>query len=88
MPAMILTFIFGIILLHQAKDLIYENYFIIKLVSVLLRTIYQIYFIRIYKTFKAENNNRSENFYKAINEIPTILMIITILLVVLKPNIG
>ena len=87
-PAMILTFIFGIILLHQAKDLIYENYFIIKLFSVLLLTIYQIYLILIYKTFKAENNSRSEKFYKVINEIPTILMIITILLVVLKPNIG
>ena len=38
--------------------------------------------------FKAINNRNSERFYKIINEIPTVLMIIIILLVVLKPNIG
>ena len=87
-PAMILTFVFGIILLYQENDLIYENYFIIKLLSVILLTFYQIYLLYIYKTFKASNNKNSEKFYKIINEIPTILMIIIILLVVLKPNIG
>ena len=87
-PAMILTFIFGIILLYQAKDLIYENYFIIKLFAVLLLTIYQGYIIFIYKLFKEGSNKYSTKFFKAINEIPTILMIIIILLVVLKPNIG
>ena len=87
-PAMFLTFIFGIILLYQENDLIYENYFIIKLCSVLLLTLYQMYLIYIYKKFKAINNRNSEKFYKVINEIPTVLMIIIILLVVLKPNIG
>ncbi len=37
---------------------------------------------------KVLNNTKSKNFYKVLNEIPTILMIIIILLVVLKPNIG
>ena len=87
-PAMILTYIFGIILLYQEKDLIYENYFIIKLISVLLLTVYQVYLIFIYKKFNLGKNKKSEKFFKVINEIPTILMIIIILLVVLKPNIG
>ena len=87
-PAMILTFIFGIILLYQAKYLFQENYFIIKLFFVLLLVIYQVYLFFIYKKFKLKKNERSEKFYKAINEIPTILMIFVILLVVLKPNIG
>ena len=87
-PAMILTILLGIILLIQETDLVYENYFRIKLASVLLLTIYQIYLILIYKKFKVGNNKRSDKFYKAINEIPTILMIIIILLVVLKPNLG
>ena len=88
MPAMILTYVFGIILLYQVRDLIYENYFIIKLLSVLLLTFYQVYLIFIFKMFNIGKNKKSKNFYKAINEIPTILMIIIILLVVLKPNIG
>ena len=87
-PATILTFISGITLIYQEKELIYENYFIIKLFLVLLLLTYQGYLIHIYKTFKARSNKKTEKFYKVINEIPTFLMIIVILLVVLKPNLG
>ena len=87
-PAMALTFLFGIILLNIQHELIYENYFIIKLFSVLLLIIYQIYLILVYLAFKKKINKRSGNFYKLINEVPTIFMIIIILLVVLKPNLG
>tara|TARA_B100000035_G_C20695032_1_gene420064 strand:+ start:226 stop:522 length:297 start_codon:yes stop_codon:yes gene_type:complete len=87
-PAMILTFLFGSILLNIHSELLFENYFILKLLSVLLLIIYQVYLIFVYLAFKKRINNRSANFYKFINEIPTIFMIIIILLVVLKPNLG
>lgn len=87
-PAMTLTFLFGIILLSIQNELLYENYFIIKLLSVIILLIYQIYLIRVYLAFKRKKNKRSARFYKLINEIPTIFMIIIILLVVLKPNLG
>ena len=87
-PAMALTFLFGIILLNIQNDLLYENYFIIKLLAVLFLIIYQIYLILVYFAFKKKINNKSPKFYKLINEIPTIFMIIIILLVVLKPNLG
>ena len=88
MPAMTLTFIFGSILLIYNKELLYENYFIIKLLSVFLLLIYQVYLIIVYLAFKKRINKSSANFYKCVNEIPTIFMIIIILLVVLKPNLG
>ena len=87
-PAMILTFLFGFLLLNIQKELLYENYFAIKLLAVLFLIIYQVCLIRVYLAFKKRINKRSANFYKIINEIPTILMIIIILLVVLKPNLG
>ena len=87
-PAMILTLLFGFMLLNIQKELLYENYFIIKFLSVFFLIIYQIYLIFIYLAFNQRKNKRSGNFYKLINEIPTILMIIIILLVVLKPNLG
>ena len=87
-PAMILTFIFGIMLLKIQIELLYENYFVLKLLSVLLLIIYQLYLIFVYLAFKNRRNKRPANFYKFINEIPTIFMIIIILLVVLKPDIG
>ena len=87
-PAMILTFVSGSILLNIHNELLNENYFIIKLLSVLLLIIFQVYLIFLYSTFKKRKNKKSTNFYKFINEIPTIFMIIIILLVVLKPNLG
>ena len=87
-PAMILTFVLGSILLNIQSELLYENYFMIKLSAVLLLIIYQLYLIFVYLVFKKRTNKRSANFYKFINEIPTIFMIIIILLVVLKPNLG
>ena len=87
-PAMVLTFSFGILLLNIQDDLLYENYFIIKLLFVILLLIYQIYLILVYLAFKKKINKKSSKFYKLINEIPTIFMIIIILLVVLKPNLG
>ena len=87
-PAMVLTCLFGIILLSIQNYLLYENYFIIKLLSVASLLIYQIYLILVYFAFKKKINNKSAKFYKFINEIPTFFMIIIILLVVLKPNLG
>ena len=88
LPAMILTLFLGIILLYINHYLFYENYFVIKFFLVLILIIYQIYLISVYIKFKERENIRSGKFYKFINEIPTIIMIIIILLVVLKPNLG
>ncbi len=88
LPAMVLTLSVGIILLYINHYLFNENYFVIKFFLVLILIIYQIYLISVYIKFKERENIRSEKFYKFINEIPTILMIIIILLVVLKPNLG
>ncbi len=87
-PATILTFLFGNMLLYIHSELLHENYFILKLLSVLFLIIYQVYLIFVYLSFKKRINKRSAKFYRFINEIPTILMIIIILLVVLKPNLG
>ena len=87
-PAMVLTALFGIMLLNIQKELLYENYFQIKFLCVLILIVYQVYLIFIYLGFKKKINKKSAKFYKFINEIPTIFMIIIILLVVLKPNLG
>ena len=88
MPGMFLTFLFGIFLLNFQDNLILENYFIVKLLFVILLVIFQIYLIFVYLAFKKRQNNKSGKFYKFINEIPTFFMIIIILFVVLKPNLG
>ena len=88
LPGMMLTYLFGLLLLYMQVELLRESYFIIKLLFVLLLTIFQVYLISLYLLFKRKQNNKSGSYYKFVNEIPTVFMIIIILLVVLKPNLG
>ena len=43
--------------------------------------------MKTYKKFEQRKITQTANYFKIINEIPTILMIIIIILVVVKPNI-
>ena len=85
-PAMILTYILGLILLYENSYLIYENYFLYKLLLVFLLTLFHFYLTILYKDFKKGYRYKKTNFYKKINEIPTIIMIFIILLIIVKPN--
>ena len=87
-PALVLTYILGFILVYFNNDLISENYFIFKMFFVLLLTIFHLYLSRLYKSFKKGYRSKSTVFYKKINEIPTILMIIIILLIIVKPDLS
>ena len=86
-PAMILTLLFGGILLNIQSQLLYENYFLIKFLMVLLLVLYHLYLNSLYKDFKKGYRNKKTKFYRIINEIPTILMIIVIFLIIVKPEI-
>ena len=86
-PSLIITYLFGVILIYENNYLLSENYFLLKLVLVLLLTLFHIYLSILYKDFKKGYRYKKTKFYRIINEIPTILMIAIILLVVVKPNV-
>ena len=88
MPAFVLTYILGFTLVYFNNYLITENYFIFKIFFVLLLTIFHLYLSRLYKYFEKGYRIKSSIFYKKINEIPTILMIIIILLIIVKPDLS
>ena len=85
-PALILTSLFGLYLLYQSSYLLIENYFLIKAILVLLLIIFHIYLYFLYKDFKRGYRIKSTKFYRIINEIPTVLMIIVIILIFVKPD--
>ena len=85
-PALIITYLFGVILIYENNYLLSENYFLLKLVLVLLLTLFHIYLSILYKDFKKGYRYKKTKFYRIINEIPTILMIVIILLIVVKPS--
>ena len=85
-PAMVLTYIFGFLLVYDNSYLLSEVYFTLKLFFVFLLTIFHFYLYFLYKDFKKGYRFKSSNFYRKINEVPTLLMILIISLVIIKPN--
>ena len=88
MPAILLTYVLGFTLVYYNNYLITEYYFILKIFFVLFLSIFHLYLSRLYKSFEKGYRIKTTIFYKKINEIPTILMIIIILLVIVKPNLS
>jgi len=85
-PAMILSWIFGFLLIHSIGiESITTLWFKIKIILVLALTLYHFYLLICLQKFQSNNNKNSTKFYKIINEVPTILLIITIFVVVFKP---
>ena len=85
-PALIITYLFGIILIYENNYLLTENYFLLKLVLVLILSLFHIYLSILYKDFKKGYRYKKTKFYRLINEIPTILMLVIILLVIVRRN--
>ena len=85
-PAMILSWFFGLYLLHNLGFSVFNELWIqIKFVLVILLTIYHFYLGQCVFRFTNDQNNNSSKFYRIINEIPTILLIFIVFIVVFKP---
>jgi len=85
-PAMIVSWIFGILLIHTIGiDNFGFLWLQLKLVFVVILTIYHFFLFQCLKKFSSSNNSFSPKFYRIINEIPTVLLISIILVVVFKP---
>ena len=85
-PAMILTWIFGLILISSLGFEIFStNWIKLKLFSVTLLTLYHFYLSKLLNDFKFDQNTKSSKFFRIINEVPTILLILIVFIVVFKP---
>ena len=85
-PSMILSWIFGLLLLHSiGLNSLKETWLIIKIILVLALTIYHFFLFSCHKNFSENINTYSSKFFRIINEVPTILLIFIIFVVVFKP---
>ena len=85
-PAMILSWLFGLILIHSiGLQSFGELWLIAKTLLVLSLTFYHFFLFNCLKNFSFDRNEYSPKFIRIINEVPTILLIIIIFLVVFKP---
>ena len=86
MPAMILSWIFGLILIGSIGfEQLRSTWLIIKLILVVVLTIYHFFLGNCLNKFKNDENKYSSRFFRIFNEIPTILLILIVFIVVFKP---
>ena len=85
-PAMILSWLFGLLLIHSLGfQQLGQKWMLLKIIFVLILTFYHFYLGNILNQFRTNNNKNSHKFYRYINEIPTILLILIIFVVIFKP---
>ena len=88
-PAMILAWIFGIILIYlNGIEIFSQLWMQIKLVLVILLSVYNDYLGRCLVSLKNNSNSRSSKFFRIINEIPTVMLIFIVFLAIFKPIWG
>ena len=83
-PAMIATWLFGLVLLERS-DTWRETWMMVKLVLVVVLTAMHMAMVRWRIDFELDRNVRPSKFFRIANEIPTVLMIVIVALVIVRP---
>ena len=85
-PAMVFSWLFGLVLIHEIGfQQLASLWLQLKLVLVILLTAYHFYLGLLLNRFKLDQNKKTSKFYRYINEIPTLLLILIVFIVVFKP---
>ena len=86
MPAMLLSWLFGILLIHNLGfDVFTELWMQIKTFAVVILTYYHFTLGKYLNDFASDSNQRTSKFFRIYNEIPTIILIVVIFVVIFKP---
>ncbi len=86
MPAMLLSWFFGILLIHSLGFSIFSELWMqIKSLAVVILTFYHFSLGKYLREFALDNNQKTSRFFRIYNEIPTIMLIVAVFAVVFKP---
>ena len=86
MPAMIVSWLFGILLIHSLGFSVFaELWMQIKIALVVILTYYHFTLGKYLNDFAADNNQKTSKFFRIYNEIPTLILIVVIFVVIFKP---
>ena len=85
-PAMILSWVFGLVLIYlNGIEIFSQVWFQIKIVLMIFLSAYNDYLGKCLAALKNSTNTRSAKFFRVINEIPTVILIIVVFLAIFKP---
>ena len=86
MPAMMLSWLFGILLIHTLGFSVFaELWMQVKITAVVILTYYHFTLGKYLNDFAMDNNQKTSKFFRIYNEIPTIILIVTVFVVIFKP---
>lgn len=83
-PAMIASWLFGLwlMVLVQAWN---EGWFVSKLFLIVILSAFHLFAARWVGEFRADQRRRPTRFYRFANEVPTLLMVLVVVLVIVRP---
>ena len=85
-PAMTLSWTFGLVLIHEVGfNQLGSLWMQLKLILVAILTAYHFYLGLLLNQFKEDQNKKTSKFYRYINEIPTLMLILIVFIVIFKP---
>jgi putative membrane protein len=85
-PAMILSWLLGLALVWLTDALAsWSLWLIVKLIGVVTLTAYHFWLARFAVAFAEDRRPRDERFFRIINEIPTLLLVVIVIMAVVKP---
>jgi len=88
-PAMIATWTFGILLVLTPGVIDWSwGWWHVKLAAVLLMSGFHGAMSRWRRDFVQDRNTRSHRFYRIANEVPTLLLIVIVIMVIVRPWAG
>ncbi|MDA9684313.1 protoporphyrinogen oxidase HemJ [Candidatus Pelagibacter bacterium] len=86
MPAMLLSWLFGILLIHILGFGVFSELWMqIKIFAVVILTYYHFTLGKYLNDFASDNSQKTSKFFRIYNEIPTIILIVVIFVVIFKP---
>ena len=87
MPAMLLSWLFGILLIHTITFSVFlELWMQIKIIAVIVLTFYHFTLGKYLNDFAINDNRKTSRFFRIYNEIPTIILIVVIFSAIFKPQ--
>ena len=85
-PAMLISWLFGILLIYQLGFESFSQLWLqLKIFFVIILTVYHEYLGKCLTSLRDGSNLKSSRFFRIINEIPTILLILIVFIVIFKP---
>ena len=86
MPAMLLSWLFGILLIYSLGFSVFSELWMqVKTALVTILTFYHFLLGKYLGEFATDNNIKSSKYFRIINEVPTIILIVVVFVVIFKP---